>query len=139
MVMPFSLSSSIESIFGADAVLTAHLVDLVDAARVEEDALGQGGLAAVDVRGDSNVSREGAIVGGGVGGRAEGCRAVMPRGSRRWRRSPGEQRRGVESERARDHGRGDAREPAAYSRDAARRACEPDIFDYRCTQPAPFR
>ena len=73
---------------GADAVLTAHLVDLVDAARVEEDALGQGGLAAVDVRGDSNVSREGAIVGGGVGGRAEGCRAVLPRGSRRWRRSP---------------------------------------------------
>src|SRR5262249_53896614 len=41
---------------GADAVLTADLVDLVDAARIEEDALGQGRLARVDVRRNSDIT-----------------------------------------------------------------------------------
>ena len=36
---------------------TPHLVDLVDAAGVEQDALRQRGLAAVDVRGDANVAQ----------------------------------------------------------------------------------
>lgn len=40
---------------GADALLASHLVDGLDAARVEEDTLGDGGLAAVDVGGDTNV------------------------------------------------------------------------------------
>ena len=41
---------------GADAVLAAHLVNLVDAARVKEDALGQRRLARVDVRRDADVA-----------------------------------------------------------------------------------
>ena len=41
---------------GADAVLAAHLVDLVDLARVEEDALGERRLARVDVGGDADVA-----------------------------------------------------------------------------------
>ena len=41
---------------GADAVLAAHLVDLVDPARVEEDALGERRLARVDVRRDADVA-----------------------------------------------------------------------------------
>ena len=40
---------------GADAVLAADLVDRVDAARVIEDALGQRGLARVDMRRDADV------------------------------------------------------------------------------------
>ena len=41
---------------GADAVFAAHLVDLVDATRVEEDALGERRLARVDVRRDADVA-----------------------------------------------------------------------------------
>jgi hypothetical protein len=41
---------------GADAVLALHLVDRVDPLGVEEDALGQRGLAAVDVRRDADVA-----------------------------------------------------------------------------------
>ena len=40
---------------GADTVLAAHVVNGVHAVGVEEDALGQRGLAAVDVRGDTDV------------------------------------------------------------------------------------
>ena len=41
---------------GADAGLAADLLDPVDLARVEEDALRQGRLARVDVRGDADVA-----------------------------------------------------------------------------------
>lgn len=41
---------------GPDAVAAADLVDLVDAAGVEEDPLGEGGLAGVDVGGDPDVA-----------------------------------------------------------------------------------
>ncbi len=34
-----------------------HLAHLVDGAGIEEDALGRGGLAGVDVRGDADVAR----------------------------------------------------------------------------------
>jgi hypothetical protein len=40
----------------ADAILTAHLGNPVDAIGVEEDALGQGGLPRVDVCADTDVS-----------------------------------------------------------------------------------
>jgi hypothetical protein len=39
----------------AHAVLTLHLVDLVDHAGVEKDTFGQGGLARVDVGADTDV------------------------------------------------------------------------------------
>ena len=41
---------------GADAVLAAHLVNLVDSTRVEQDALGERRLARVDVGGDADVA-----------------------------------------------------------------------------------
>ncbi len=40
-----------------DGVAFVHLADLVDHAGVEKDALGQRGLAGVDVRGDADVAR----------------------------------------------------------------------------------
>mmetsp|Transcript_64569 Transcript_64569/g.203800 ORF Transcript_64569/g.203800 Transcript_64569/m.203800 type:complete len:281 (-) Transcript_64569:16-858(-) len=42
---------------GTDAVLAAHLVNIADAARVVEDALGERGLARVDVGRDPDVPR----------------------------------------------------------------------------------
>jgi len=41
---------------GADAVLAAHLVDLVNSTRVKEDALGERRLPGVDVRRDADVA-----------------------------------------------------------------------------------
>jgi hypothetical protein len=54
---------------GAHVVLALDLVHLVDAARVVQDALGQCGLARVDVGGDADVSDLGQVVhsGGGTG------------------------------------------------------------------------
>src|SRR5205823_13204168 len=43
---------------GADLVLPLHLVNLVDPPGVVEDALGQGRLARVDVRRDSDIADE---------------------------------------------------------------------------------
>ena len=43
-------------VFGADTVLAAHLVDLMDTTRVEEDALGERRLARVDVSRDTDVA-----------------------------------------------------------------------------------
>ena len=54
--MPRSRSSSIESIVAPDAVLALDLVDRVDPLGVEEDALGQRGLARVDVGADADVA-----------------------------------------------------------------------------------
>lgn len=42
--------------FGADAVFAADFVDGGDAAGVVEDALGQGGLARVNVGGDADIA-----------------------------------------------------------------------------------
>src|SRR4029077_6783230 len=41
---------------GPDGVLALHLVDLVNAPRVEQDALGERRLARVDVGGDADVA-----------------------------------------------------------------------------------
>ena len=43
---------------GTDAILALHLVNSVYPAGVEEDALGEGGLAGVNVGGYSNVSHQ---------------------------------------------------------------------------------
>jgi hypothetical protein len=40
----------------AHGIFASHLVYGIDAAGVEEDALGDGGLAGVNVRGDANVA-----------------------------------------------------------------------------------
>jgi hypothetical protein len=42
--------------FGADAVFAAHLVNLVDPPRVEQDALGERRFAGVDVCRDADVA-----------------------------------------------------------------------------------
>ena len=54
--MPRSRSSSMWSMVAPDAVLALDLVDGVDLLRVEEDPLGQRGLAGVDVGGDADVA-----------------------------------------------------------------------------------
>jgi hypothetical protein len=43
-------------IHGGPAVLAFDLLDAVDLSRIEEDALGEGGLARVDVGADSDVA-----------------------------------------------------------------------------------
>ena len=53
-----ALALEIHGVHGrADAVLALHLVDLVDHAGVEEDALGQGGLARIDVGADADIAK----------------------------------------------------------------------------------
>ena len=52
MVMPRSRSCSIQSMMVGPVVDLAHAVD---AAGVEQDALGQGGLAGIDVGHDADV------------------------------------------------------------------------------------
>ena len=59
---------------GADAVLAADLVNLADAAGVEEHALRQRGLAAVNVRRDANVAQP--LYRRRCGGRADGRATV---------------------------------------------------------------
>ena len=57
---------------GADLVLAPHLVDPMDALRVEQDPLGERGLARVDVGADADVSDLREVVSSSVGLAARG-------------------------------------------------------------------
>ena len=80
MVMPRSCSCSIQSMVGGAVV---GLTDLVVDAGVEQDALGGGGLAGVDVRHDADVADLGQV----------GVCTVWPRGSESLRLAVGAGRR----------------------------------------------
>jgi hypothetical protein len=84
----------------ADAVLAAHLVDGVDPLRVEQDALGERGLAGVDVGADPDVPDFRQVVEHGVAG-VEGSERTTRLADRRTggkgagRRAPSRAGRGV--------------------------------------------
>lgn len=59
-------------------VEAAHLVDIPDASRVKEDALGKRGFSTVDVRADADVADVGQSLPSGLAHRSKAGRTPQP-------------------------------------------------------------